>query len=196
MRTAQEMESAVIGKATEDEDFSVAVVQRSEGGNPMRAAYRIVIAAVLVAALAACTKGPGGAAPAVSALIGTWQVTSYVDEDGDMTEDRKITLTITATTYTERYDPPFEFEVPNEEEEAEVGMQAFSASYVADAERKVLTLSAIEFDFVGEDSDLYERFVNLLLADYPETLEYSYSFPEPDQLRLEVSNGTIIARRM
>ena len=194
MRTAQEMESAVIGKATEDEDFSVAVAQRSEGGDPMRVAYRIVIAAVLVAALAACTKGPGGAAPAVSALIGTWQVTSYIEDGDNRAEGRKITLTITATTYTERYDPPFEFEVPNEEEEAEVGMQAFSASYVADAERKVLTLSAFEFDFVGEDSDLYEAIANLLLADYPETLEYS--FPVPDQLRLEVSNVTIIARRM
>ena len=184
MRTAQEMESAVIGKATEDED---------EGGDPMRAAYRIVIAAVLVAALAACTKGPGGAAPAVSALIGTWQVTSYIEDGDNRAEGRKITLTITATTYTERYDPPFE--VPNEEE-ADIGMQAFSASYVADAERKVLTLSAFKFDLVGENSDLYEAIANLLLADYPETLEYSYSFPVPDQLRLEVSNGTIIARRM
>ena len=126
------------------------------------------------------------------ALIGTWQVTSYIEEEADRTEGRMITLTITATTYTERYDPPFE--VPNEEE-AEIGMQAFSASYVADAERKVLTLSSFRFDLVGEDSELYEAIANLLLAGYPDTLEFSFSFPETDQLRLEGSSGTIIATR-
>ena len=168
----------------------------------MRIAYIIAIAALLVAALATCTRGPG-AAPATDAtsepgaspvptLIGTWQVTSYIEDGDNQAEGRMIALTITATTYTERYDPPFE--VPNEEE-AEIGMQAFSASYVADAERKVLTLSAFKFDLVGEDSDVYERIANLLLANYPETLEFSYSFPEPDQLRLEGSNGTITARR-
>ena len=168
----------------------------------MRVAYRIVIAAALVAALASCTKGPGAAAPAndataepgpsVPALIGTWQVTSYIAEEADRAKDGKITLTITEDKYTERYDPPFEFEG---EEEAEIAMEVFSASYVADAETKVLTLSNFKLGLVGEDSELYETIANLLLADHPETLEFSYSFPETGQLRLEGSNGTIIATK-
>lgn len=155
----------------------------------MRVAYRIAMAALLVAALAACAGGPGAAKPA---LIGTWQVTSYTEGDVDATEEQEITLVITATTYTERYDPPLE---TDEDLGMDVGIEAISAKYEADAEKKILTMSDFKVELVGEDSDLIERIANLVLSEYPETQEVTYSFPEPDRLRLESADVTLIARR-
>ena len=160
----------------------------------MSVACRIAVAAVLVAALASCAEGPG-AAPKPT-LIGTWEVTSYIDEGVDV-KDRDVTLIITATTYAQRYDPPLEIE-DEDEDVAGIGIREISATYEADAEKMVLTLSGHRVDLVGEDSDLIELLANAILSEYPETEEVSYSFPESDRLRLEneAAGTTLIARRL
>lgn len=139
----------------------------------MRTAYRIAMAAVLAAALASCNQGPGTAPQPT--LIGTWQVTSYVGGNYDATDNHAITLTITADTYTERYDPPLVVEG--------VGIVAFSAKYTADAEKKTITLTGFRVE-TGTDQ---------IPGAGSEVV--SYSFPEQDHLRLEREGVILTARR-